>query len=113
MFGEIFFYIIGIYAFLWWFIDTFESLFRILWNVVMRYLQPDLYPELSEQFGNWAGDESKLVCCEHIRGHQKASSIERISISFCFTNHRIIRFILVANHTFYFELNSKTPIKYL
>lgn len=58
MFGETFFYIIGIYAFLWWFIDTFKSLFAIIWSVLMSYLTPELYPPLNEKFGNWAGEKS-------------------------------------------------------
>lgn len=56
MFGELFFYIIGLYAFLWWFIDNFKSLFQILWNLLMSYFEPDKYPGLIEQFGNWAGE---------------------------------------------------------
>lgn len=56
MFGETFFYVIGVYSFLWWFIDNFKSLFAIIWSVLMSYLTPDLYPPLNEKFGNWAGE---------------------------------------------------------
>lgn len=58
MFGESFFYLVGIYAFLWWFVDNFKSLFQILWNLLKTYIQPDKNLPLNEKFGNWAGKNS-------------------------------------------------------
>lgn len=55
------FYIIGVYAFLWWFIDNFKSLFAIIWNVLMSYVTPELYPPLNEKFGNWAGEKKRSI----------------------------------------------------
>lgn len=55
MLGETFFYIIGVYTFLWWFIDNFKSLFQILWNLLKSYVQPDKNPPLNEKYGIWAG----------------------------------------------------------
>lgn len=55
MFGDLFFYLIGVYAFLWWFIDNTKSLFQILWNYFVSYIQPDKIPPLHERYGKWAG----------------------------------------------------------
>lgn len=68
MFGDTFFYIIGVYTFLWWFIDNFKSLFAIIWSVLMSYITPELYPPLNEKFGNWAGEwERQSMICEYER----------------------------------------------
>ncbi|XP_055310940.1 hydroxysteroid dehydrogenase-like protein 1 isoform X2 [Sitodiplosis mosellana] len=49
-----FFYLIGVYAFLWWFIDNFKSLFQIGWNLFMSSLQLNGNQPLNEKFGTWA-----------------------------------------------------------
>lgn len=56
MIGDVFFYIIGVYAFLWWFCDNFKSLFQILWNLFVSYIQQDKNSTLNERYGNWAGN---------------------------------------------------------
>lgn len=71
MFGETFFYIIGVYTFLWWFVDNFKSLFQILWSVLMSYVTPDLYPPLSEKFGNWAGEKRRKSDISHCKPKKK------------------------------------------
>ncbi|XP_031635052.1 hydroxysteroid dehydrogenase-like protein 1 [Contarinia nasturtii] len=47
-------YTIGLYAFLWWFIDNFKSLFQIAWNLLVSFLQPKNNVPLNEKYGNWA-----------------------------------------------------------
>lgn len=88
MFGETFFYIIGIYAFLWWFIDNFKSLFFILWNLFVSYIQPDKNPPIAEKFGSWAGKSSKPTALvlefekkvkKYVHNSQKNSMKERKS----------------------------------
>lgn len=61
MFGEAFFYIIGVYTFLWWFVDNLKSLFAILWSLLKSYIQPDKNPPLNEKFGTWAGKNQQIM----------------------------------------------------
>lgn len=58
-----FFYLIGVYAFLWWFIDNFKSLFQIVWNLFLSSLQLNSNQPLNEKFGIWAGklEEFRLI----------------------------------------------------
>lgn len=51
-------YIIGLYAFLWWFCDNFKSLFQIAWNLFVSSLQPSKKIPLNEKYGSWAGELS-------------------------------------------------------
>lgn len=54
------FYIIGVFAFLWWFIDNFKSLFSILWNISKSYIQTGNYQPLKEKYGEWAGKNNTI-----------------------------------------------------
>lgn len=78
MFGETFFYIIGIYAFLWWFIDNFKSLFSILWNLFISYIQPDKNPPIGEKFGSWAGKfrPNRLTFCYFLKLNKPAMGVK-------------------------------------
>lgn len=51
------FYLIGVYAFLWWFVDNFKSLFQVLWNLFVSSMQLNKNQPLHEKFGSWAGKQ--------------------------------------------------------
>lgn len=54
------FYIIGVFALLWWFIDNFKSLFSILWNITKSYILPGKNRSLNEKYGEWAGNNNTI-----------------------------------------------------
>lgn len=116
MFGETFFYLIGIYTFLWWFIDNFKSLFQILWHLLVSYIQPNANLPLNEKFGTWAGELMKWfdrVLCHttttttttewcQASGH-KTRSVNRLETMPIYRNVVILRWIL-----FEFRINIVT-----
>lgn len=55
-----FFYLIGVYAFLWWFIDNFKSFFQVVWHLIVSSFQVNKNKPLNEKFGSWAGKQMNL-----------------------------------------------------
>lgn len=47
--------LIGAYALLWYGIDNFKSVVKVIRSILVPYFQPQEDVGLSEKFGQWAG----------------------------------------------------------
>lgn len=90
MFGNLFFYILGVYAFLWWFCDNFKSLFQILWSLLKSCIGEN--PPLNKKFGNWAGTDLTELNKRYVQLFQTNSMQRLISVTYLkFSNNWCIR----------------------